>query len=219
MDNRFCIYCGHDLSKPSIQGDEPPRQEISRQPEHEVASKPPSMRPASEKELRFCTSCGKEVGEGDLFCPTCGHNLATNPSLPPIDNEQMTAMSPVTEVASINDYKSVGTATVLGVVLGLFGLFGVGQIYVGQVGKGIGIMLTNFVIIAITIIILFQATAIFFLEAISGSVGSAASGFTIFALLLILIMDVGFYIWQAYDAYDQAREYNISLQANGRPPW
>jgi hypothetical protein len=43
-------------------------------------------------------------------------------------------------------------------------------------------------------------------------------GFAAFAVLLI-VLRVGVWIWQTYDAYKLARKYNAEVERTGKPPW
>ncbi len=67
---------------------------------------------------------------------------------------------------------------------------GLGHIYLGQIGKGIMYMVLYIVLWVIGI-------------------------FTLFGLILPFI----FWIWQLYDAYKKANEYNAAVQQTGRAPW
>ncbi|HHT75452.1 MAG TPA: zinc-ribbon domain-containing protein [Methanomassiliicoccaceae archaeon] len=67
---------------------------------------------------------------------------------------------------------------------------GLGHIYLGQIGKGIMFMLVYIILWVIGFL-------------------------TFFGLILPFI----FWIWQLYDAYTKANEYNASVQQTGRAPW
>lgn len=67
---------------------------------------------------------------------------------------------------------------------------GLGHIYLGQIGKGILYMLVYIVLWVIGV-------------------------FTLVGFILVLI----FWIWQLYDAYKLANEYNAAVQQTGRAPW
>jgi TM2 domain-containing membrane protein YozV len=88
-------------------------------------------------------------------------------------------------------YKNEGTGLILSIVLGLFGLNGIGQIYAGRVGRGIGIMIGSWVLIV---------------------VGVLTMGIGLIAYLAI-------FIWQIFDTKNLCRQYNEFVSQNGRPPW
>lgn len=67
---------------------------------------------------------------------------------------------------------------------------GLGHIYLGQIGKGIMFMLVYIILWVIGFL-------------------------TFFGLILPFI----FWIWQLYDAYTKANEYNASVHQTGRAPW
>ena len=88
-------------------------------------------------------------------------------------------------------YKNEGTALILSIVLGLFCLNGIGQIYAGKVGRGIAIMIGSWVLIVVGVLTL---------------------GIGLIAYLAI-------FIWQIFDTKKLCKEYNEFVSLNGRPPW
>ena len=124
----------------------------------------------------FCGQCGATLAAKYAPCPKCGYTKTRyNPTVPP-----QGAL-----------YKNEGTALVLSIVLGLLGLCGIGQIYAGKVGRGIGIMIGSWVLIA---------------------VGIMTMGIGLIAYLAI-------FIWQIFDTKNLCKEYNEFVSLNGRPPW
>ena len=72
----------------------------------------------SDRKTKFCSNCGAEIDTRAEICPKCGARVAPPPtSFPP------TIMA---------ERKNEGLAAVLS-----FLFFGLGQIYNGQIGKGI----------------------------------------------------------------------------------
>ena len=109
-------------------------------------------------------------------CPKCGYvKTKYNPTVPP-----QGAL-----------YKNEGTGLILSIVLGLFCLNGIGQIYAGKVGRGIAIMVGSWVLIV---------------------VGVLTMGIGLIAYLAI-------FIWQIFDTKKLCREFNEYVSQNGRPPW
>jgi len=76
-------------------------------------------------------------------------------------------------------------------LLGLIGLAGFGQIYLGQVKRGVTILMVGIVLGLISFFILevFDVLALFY------------------------------GIWTIFDAYRLAKRYNAELSRTGRPPW
>ncbi|MDQ3083965.1 MAG: zinc ribbon domain-containing protein [Thermoproteota archaeon] len=132
----------------------------------------------------FCKHCGKDFPLEDItFCPSCGKPQQLGAS-----NTLVTTQT-----------KNHGTAVLIALIAGLFGFEGIGHIYLGRIGKGIGLLLIGWVL---------SASA--FLFALGG----------IFVASIILGIGVFvFWIWQAYDANKQAKYYNESLLQNGKAPW
>ena len=124
----------------------------------------------------FCGSCGAALIGKSTTCMKCGYTKTKyNPMTPP-----QGAL-----------YKNEGTGLILSIVLGLFCLNGIGQIYAGKVGRGIGIMIGSWVLIV---------------------VGVLTFGIGLIAYLAI-------FIWQIFDAKKLCREFNEYVSQNGRPPW
>jgi len=112
--------------------------------------------------MLFCTKCGAVASATSRFCGSCGNPIGTadapNPSLP-----APAAHGPIYAPASqgqpviiVKSGKSAGVAAVLS-----FFWCGLGQIYNGQIGKGLLMMLVYFFsVLAIFIIIGFITTPI-----------------------------------------------------------
>jgi len=132
----------------------------------------------------FCKFCGKDFPLEDVtFCPSCGKP------------QQLGASN----ILVTTQTKNPGTAVLIALIAGLFGLEGIGHIYLGQTGKGIGLLLIGWVL---------SASA--FLLVIGG------------IIVVAVILGIGvfvFWIWQAYDANKQAKYYNEILLQNGKAPW
>ena len=124
----------------------------------------------------FCSSCGAALIGKSTTCMKCGYTKTKyNPMTPP-----QGAL-----------YKNEGTGLILSIVLGLFCLNGIGQIYAGKVGRGIGIMIGVWILIAI---------------------GIATMGIGLIAVLAV-------FIWQIFDTKKLCKKYNDFLASNGSPPW
>lgn len=150
----------------------------------------------------YCSECGNEVRNGEKFCDNCG---SINRGFARSQNE------PRPQVV-VHVQKNPGVAAVLGIILGLVGIFGIGQIYAGKFLRGILLLLLGWVLIGIFMVLGF-------------AVGFTAAMATenIIILLLTLGITIGipifFYIWQAYDAFKLCKEFNKVVTETGRAPW
>ena len=116
----------------------------------------------------FCPSCGKEVQTGASFCPSCGKSLLVQGA--PVGGVPIAQPQPLTQPIQ---KKNEGLAAVLS-----FLFTGLGQIYNGQIAKGI-----LFVV-----------------------VGVVFAGL-IFVLIGIILYPI-FWIYNIYDAYTTAKKIN-----------
>ena len=115
----------------------------------------------SERGKKFCVNCGAEIDAKAEICPKCGVRVAPPPSV-----------APPVAVAR----KSEGIAAVLSFVF-----VGLGQIYNGEIGKGIMFLIIG-IILAFTMIFLI--------------------GFILYPL---------FWVYNIYDAYNTAKRINAGL--------
>ena len=95
-------------------------------------------------------------------------------------------------------YKSPGTAALIAFIGGIFGLPGIGHIYIGKLGKGIGILILGLFLYAMMIVSIFGFLPMAFIFGIA-----------------YLIM----FIWQIFSARGQAREFNALVKETGKEPW
>jgi TM2 domain-containing membrane protein YozV len=117
-----------------------------------------------ENDKRFCVSCGGMIDAKAEFCPTCGVRVA------PVPYPPMPSPSPYVE------RKNEGIAAILSFIF-----LGLGQIYNGQISKGI-----SFIIIGV-----FLVFSMLFLI-----------GFLLYPL---------FWMYNIYDAYNTAKQINARL--------
>ncbi len=115
-----------------------------------------------ERRTKFCVNCGAEIDARAEICPKCGVRVASPPP----------SAAPTVPVARKNE----GIAAVLS-----FLFVGLGQIYNGEIGKGI-----MFLIIGVILVF----TMIFLI------------GFILYPL---------FWIYNIYDAYNTAKRINAGL--------
>lgn len=127
-----------------------------------------------ETSFKFCPECGEELEGSPRFCPSCGAELRGG-------GGGRVGGAGVVQVTV--GTKSPGLAAVLS-----FLISGLGQIYVGRIGRGIAILLGGIVIAAISFFLLFIPMIIY-------------------------------WIWNIYDAYKLAKQYNEVVLSTGKPPW
>lgn len=143
-----------------------------------------------------CPECGKELAEGATYCPSCGKAVTF---LQPV-------MTPPTPQPTITlPQKNVGITVILALVLGIFGIMGIGHIYVGKIKRGMGFLIVGLILD-----------------------GLPYSGFLDFVgfwlhdfvgIIFFWVIPLIFLIWQTYDAYSLAKEYNESVRSYGKKPW
>jgi len=134
--------------------------------------------------MEFCPGCGRAVESSLVYCSYCGVSLRT-PSY-----------------SSRQPYQTVGTykrqekrpwvAVGLALVLGVFGLWGIGHLYAGKFARGIGLLFVGLII-----------GGLFWFSVILTVILIGYVGIALFGLFF-----VGGLLWQVFDAYNVAREYN-----------
>jgi len=184
--------------------------------------------------LKSCPDCGSSIGDDAKFCGVCGKKIWGSGSSgagqqppqqgwyqSPPDYGGYQAPPPgyggyQAPTPGYNPYaprKDSGTAAILG-LLGFFGLCGIGQMYVGRVGRGLLILILG-------ILILVAPLAILFADVYSYSGSTYDSGVWNYMLVsgIMLVVYLVFFIWQILDASNLAKEYNAAAAATGRAPW
>ena len=143
----------------------------------------------------ICLQCSKENPDVAKFCAQCGSPVNNNPP----NNPQPNHSNPPPQQPNYNhnpnqrpmQWKSEGTTLILTIILGIFGFGGIGHIYLGNITRGIVILIVGIILLLVTVV-------------------------TIGFGLLILIP---FAIWVVFDARKQCKHYNDHLEQTGRPPW
>jgi hypothetical protein len=163
--------------------------------------------------VKFCSNCGNELPADTLvgYCPNCGTSVNTTNTV----NQGSVYQSPVFGQIS---YKSPGTAMLIAVLGGIFGLSGIGHIYVGKLGRGIGILIGGVTLIAIGIFmgVGFVASQLsVYSEPLTSGIQSAALILEITFGLSYLVL----FIWQIFDVRDYAKEFNEFVRTEGKEPW
>jgi TM2 domain-containing membrane protein YozV len=149
--------------------------------------------------MEFCPNCGRMVDPNVAYCQYCGAPLRMHSSF-----SSRQPYDPFTDTApSYHDGKRPWVAAALALVLGLFGIWGVGHIYAGRFARGMGFLFAGLIIgglfwlsVVLTVILI-------------GYVG----------MVLVGLVFVGGYLWQAFDAYVVAQEYNELHVPPQRTSW
>lgn len=111
-------------------------------------------------------------------------------------------------------YKSSGTAALIAFLGAIFGLPGIGHIYVGRIGRGLLILFAGF-----TLYVLSWLT--FLGGLFGGAIGrsipvmQAGTGLGI----ALMLMYFGLLIWQTFNARTLAKKLNEQIQLTGKEPW
>ena len=137
----------------------------------------------------FCGSCGARLISKHSPCPDCGHVKTTFNPQPNPGNPNPNRGYPPQQQGGL--YKNPTTALILSLILGFLGICGIGQFYLGKVGRGAVILVVGLIL----------AVAVF--------------GTSFWGVILFL----PFWIWQAYDTHQICKVYNNFVSQNGRAPW
>jgi len=139
----------------------------------------------------YCTKCGINIDdESTKFCPKCGSSveIRSSETLTPKEPTPNTVPSRPQRPA---EWKSEGTTLILTIILGIFGFGGIGHIYLGNITRGIVILIVGIILLVVSVVT--------------------------FGIGLIIL--IPFAIWVIFDARKQCRHYNDHLEQTGRPPW
>jgi TM2 domain-containing membrane protein YozV len=137
--------------------------------------------------MSFCSRCGSQAKEGAQFCDRCGAPLSVG--FQSYSQGNQTTMS----YTYRKDEKEAILAVILSVIIP-----GVGQIYCGKIGRGIGILVLLGLLSVVSIVPLFF---------IMNPVDFNFAGFFAFNVVVGILAFI-IYIWQIYDAYRCADDYN-----------
>ncbi len=138
----------------------------------------------------FCSKCGNEESNEKPFCSKCGSSIENDSKKIPTPKESATN----TQSSGLQrkpEWKSEGTTLILTIILGIFGFGGIGHIYLGNITRGIVILIVGIVLLVIS--------------AVTFGIG--------------LIALIPFAIWVVFDARKQCKYYNDQLERTGKAPW
>lgn len=140
----------------------------------------------------------------------------SKPEKPVILDEPEPKRTIVDRPQNINriEYKSSGTAALLAFIGAIFGLPGIGHIYVGRIGRGLLILFSGLSLYILSWLTLLGGI---FGGAIGGSLpvmqAGAGLGFVLW------LMYIGLLLWQIFNARSLAKKLNESIQLTGKELW
>ena len=158
----------------------------------------------------FCSNCGEKIEENVNFCPYCGANLGSAQKevvksvqyQPQV--QQPSHSGPYQQPATYYQAPQVylpQKSEFVALVLSWFVVPGLGQIYAGKIGRGLGFlfgMMIGGIVVGVSAIWLIWYA------------------FPLFIILIILLIIIQ--IWNIIDAYQTASKYNKFVARNGRTP-
>jgi hypothetical protein len=149
--------------------------------------------------MEFCPYCGRSVQPDIAYCPYCGALITKHSGF--------SSRQPYETMGSSSTIyrwgKSPWIAVALALGLGLFGLWGVGHMYAGRFARGVGLFFIGLFI-----------GGLFWLSVVLTIIYIGYIGMFLFGLLFI-----GGWLWQAFDAYNSAEEYNELHLPPSRTVW
>lgn len=139
----------------------------------------------------YCPNCGQELTETARFCDRCGLRVGIHeePGHAGPDEYDMAAI--------LVNKKSEGLAILLSFII-----TGLGQMYVGRIGRGIGLLVAQIVMSMLVMAI------------ITPLLHSSPGVMLVFVLILMLAVLI-LWIFGMYDAYRLAKEHNQELLRRG----
>ena len=158
----------------------------------------------------FCSNCGEKLNpNGELKnCPKCYADLKAYSASQPSSVERL-------------PYKNPGTTALLAFIGGILALPGIGHIYIGKVGTGVGILIGGFILYALTFSIIISVTSTRAYEAQYSPTGNA-SPLPIDMMVAILVLVIGYivlFIYQIITAIRLANKFNRLAKTTGTNPW
>lgn len=152
--------------------------------------------------VAFCGNCGQKVAISNNFCQKCGAKINQNNSNSS-DSQQNSYSQPNASSRLQRHPKDETLTLLLSFVLGMFGIQGVGHMYVGKVGTGVAYLIVSIIIMAIAVV----------------NLTNIQSAFGIIIGIPCIIMYIVMFIWQVLDSRKLCREYNDYYEQHGTPKW
>ena len=177
---------------------------------------------------KLCRKCGASLSDSTKFCTECGSEINESiwePVKGDSNNEERTKQmdKPYGVEPSHSkqlELKSEGTALVLAILLGLIGLWGIGQIYCSRIGRGIVLLIFGLVIAGFGWSIFVYYYSLTLSNVLDESDNATESLSMLLFLLGSGVIYLGFFFYQIYDARTLARYWNEYVEShNGERPW
>jgi TM2 domain-containing membrane protein YozV len=111
----------------------------------------------------------------------------------------------------VTESKNPGVAALLAFFVGI-GLFGIGHIYVGRIGRGLVLLVIS---VGIRILLFLGLVAL----PLSVLVRASAFGGWFMLVVVLGLVNLALWVWQTYDAYRLAKQFNAHVQQYGKAPW
>ncbi|MHA1552434.1 MAG: zinc-ribbon domain-containing protein [Candidatus Heimdallarchaeaceae archaeon] len=154
----------------------------------------------------YCNNCGTNLPEGTKFCTNCGADNAVAAKPSHAQPQQVTTQYSGTQPYSPPPTPYKTKEPIVALVLSWFVMMGIGHMYAGKVGKGIGLLVGGFVSAMI------MSGGYFML------LGFYEFGFGLALIIIGGISAIVIALYAHIDAYQTAKKYNLFLKTNGRPP-
>ena len=157
---------------------------------------------------KYCSNCGEKLDENLEVkeCPKCHSAL----------HEHSSHVESTSRVVEQLPYKSPGTAALIAFIGGIFALPGIGHIYVGKVGKGIGILISGIILVTLSAVSTYSVIS--FVQVTSADSTSrfldAVVVSAIFGIAYLVL-----FIWQIFNARKLAKKFNETVKRTGKEPW
>jgi len=153
------------------------------------------------------------------FCPVCGYpvNAQGQRNQNQWKNDNSNYYAPNYQARPQYEMKDTGITIIFAALIGLFGIMGIGHIYLGKVGKGVAILIGGFVIAALMYVVTFSLlwSEVWLMDS-DGNVDFVP---VIIFMVVAVIIYFAYYVWQVFDAHKLAKHYNEELIRTGKPPW
>ena len=172
------------------------------------------------------------MGASPNFCGNCGEKLVADIDVEayPKCHSPLPHYSDYGSFSSSIDksipHKSPRKAVIIAIVGGIFGLLGLGHMYVGKLGKGFGILGLGIGLIVIPLTLAGYLS--FFLPDEVGlhplALPSESNIDSLFFLFGVIVISFGIgylllFVWQVFDARKLAKKFNYSVESTGKEPW
>jgi hypothetical protein len=156
---------------------------------------------------KFCSNCGKtlDLNKEIKKCSKCGNDFQQQ--VRSIYNKSIVDQLP---------YKSPGTAALIAFIGGIFAFLGLGHIFVGKIGRGVGLLISGIIIYVLLIIMIISFPSFLILASDESSLG-------IGIILMVFVLGITYFvlwIWQLFNARKLAKKFNESVRTTGgKEPW